>query len=106
MRHPEWQRLRASASEARNEGDQKQQTQQLKYNDRMHKESNAPEPGFTKSQRGQGEGPKEAKGGVGPDMKSKSNAEKLVDKEPQAQAARELNEAMKQSNERGYRGYS
>lgn len=84
----------------------------------MHKEaSNAPDPTFTKQRdadastdntRGQRK-EKQTNASVGPDMKSsgsKSNAEKLVDKEPQAQAARELNEAMKHNNERGYRGYS
>lgn len=104
-RHPEWQRLRADTKGQEQTAEMKSD---LKYSDGMHKEaSSAPDPTFT-TQRDANAGT-DSTHGQQKDMKSsgsKGNAEKLVDREPQAQAARELNEAMKHNNERGYRGYS
>lgn len=104
-RHPEWQRLRADTKGQEHAAEMKSD---LKYSDGMHKEaSSAPDPTFT-TQRDANAGT-DSTHGQQKDMKSsgsKGNAEKLVDREPQAQAARELNEAMKHNNERGYRGYS
>jgi len=115
-RHPEWKRLQVE--EKHSQDGSKQGEQSLTYTDRVKKEANnAPDPQFTKlgnADNGQAKETSNKKSSQqsqekqGQEMKQSeamSNA-KRSEKEPQAQAARELNEAMKSQIERGYRGYA
>jgi len=97
-RHPEWQKLRADSEDSKQQNEQaKTDTKNLQYNERVKKDNGAPDLKFPKQKQGE---PQQTQQKGGPDMKqegSKSNAEKLVDTEPSARAARELNEAMKKN---------
>lgn len=99
-RHPEWNNIRADGKdEGGKAGFSRKTPERLQYDERMKQENNAADPNFTRTQQ------ETRKSGNGASASSQTKGKAKLEEQP-ATAARELNEAMKKNNERGFRGYA
>lgn len=112
-RHPEWSDIRADGEKEGGKAvTSRKAPERLQYDERMKKENNAADPKFTKTKQetrksGNAEESRSASSQtVAENAKSSESMDKAKAEEQPATAARELNEAMKKNNERGFRGYA
>lgn len=113
-RHPEWSDIRANAEMEGGKAATSKMAQstpeRLQYDERMKKENNAADPKFTKTKQETRKSGNTDESGSASSEKVAENAKSSksmgkAEEQPET-AARELNEAMKKNNERGFRGYA